>query len=190
MNKKTKIMTKTTMNKITNVEDLFLEEDTTFFHFFPMEKKDSILRDGLLCSKDESSKSSEHKGIYAVWYNDERVISAIADSQACVQYNGSIVSKLCLLKINLKHYNIIAKDIAPDLNGGGKPDINSFCCKIMHDIYNIREGDIVEWNGGNSDTYGIAYYNLDGYNIKYKPSDYDENVRLGLLPKIQWKSYD
>lgn len=178
------------MNNIKNVEDLFHNKDSTVYHFFPVENKESILKEGLLCSLDESSKASEHKGIYVIWYDDDHVISAIAETQACVRRYSHRVSKLCLLKINLKHYGITAKDIAPDLNGGGKPDINSFCCKIIHDIKDIRETDITEWEGGNSDTYGINYYNLKGYNVAYKPADFDQNVELGLSPAIQWKEYD
>lgn len=180
---------KKTMCAIKTVEDLFLDDSTNVYHFFPWEYKDSILENGLLCSNDGCNKKGEKKGIYVIWKNDERILSAIAETQASVRKDGSIVDKLGLCTINLKQYGISPQDIAPDLNGGENPDINSFCCKIVRDIVNIKEQDITEWSGGNADTYGIVFYNLKDYNIAHKPKDYDYMLNFGM-PNIQWKNYD
>lgn len=177
------------MCKIKNVEDLFLKDTTNVYHFFPSNMKDNILRNGLLCSKDRCSKSSERKGIYVIWYDDERVKSAIAETQVSALFNGTIANELSLFTINLKKYGILAADIAPDLNGAGVPDINSFCCKIIKDITNIDHNDITKWEGGNSDTYGITYYNLEGYNIAHKPLDFDSFVENKIYAPIVWKEY-
>ena len=181
---------KKVMNNAQKVDDLFADNNVCVYHFFHENDMESILNHGLLCSKDKCSKATEQKGIYVVWYNDKRVLSTIAETQACAKSDGSVVNDLYLLSINLKHYGISAKDIAPDLNGGGKPDVNSFCCKIMRDIKNIRESDISKWEGGVSDTFGIEFYDLEGYNIEYKPKDFDSLVSYGIYHNIEWKKYE
>lgn len=183
------LFNQTAMDKICSVEDLFKDDSKCVYHFFPLEDKESILRNGLLCECNMRSKRGEKKGTYVVWSDDERVKSAIAETQASVRSNHTIVKKLCLLTINLKKYGITVEDIAPDLNGGGRPDLNSFCCKIVKDIKSVDENDITEWNGGNSDTYGIEFYNLEGYNIAHKPQDFDNNVANGIYTQLIWKSY-
>lgn len=171
------------------VEDLFADGEKMVYHYFPLSKKDSILKDGLLCSKNTSLKSGEKKGIYVVWSDDIRVRNAIVETQASVDSKEIPVGELCQLTINLKKYDISAKDIAPDLNGGSECDINSFCCKIVKDIPNIDPNDITDWKGGNSDTYGVEFYNLEGYNIDHKPSNYEIGVTNGWYQVRSWKEY-
>ena len=175
--------------RIQTVEDLFADGNKVVYHYFPASEKDSILREGLLCSKSKSSRNSEKQGIYVVWSDDIRVRNAIVETQVRVDFFGNPVAEICQLSINLKKYGITVQDIAPDLNGEPKCDINSFSCKIMKDISNIEPADISDWEGGSADTYGIEFYNLEGYNIDYKPTDYESGLANGWYPDIIWKEY-
>lgn len=182
------------MKKESNMEmktvgDLFADGEKVVYHYFPASEKESILKNGLLCSKDSCTKNGMKKGIYVVWSDDIRVRNAIVESQVSVDASFKPVGKICQLAINLQKYGITAKDIAPDLNGGSECDINSFCCKIVKDISNIEISDISDWGGGSSDTYGVEFYNLAGYNIEHKPKDYDYLSSLGIYPEISWKEY-
>lgn len=171
------------------VEDLFADSEKVVYHYFPASKKESILKNGLLCSMNSSFKSGEKKGIYVVWSDDLCVRNAIAQTQCGADSKGNLVGPLCQLAINLKKYGITAKDIAPDLNGLSECDINSFCCKIIKDIPDIAPVDIIDWRDGSADTYGIEFYNLDGYNIDHIPTDYEFGVAVGYYQKRSWKDY-
>lgn len=180
---------KSPKREIKTVEDLFADGEKVVYHYFPASKKESILKDGLLCSKDGSSKFAERKGIFVVWNDDLRVRNAIAWEQTCVDSKSRPVKELCQIAINLKKYGITAKDIAPDLNGGAECDLNSFCCKIIKDIPNIDSSDISDFGRGNADTFGVRFYNLEGYNIAHKPMDYDYLASIDVYPHISWKEY-
>lgn len=176
--------------RLQTVEDLLSDGEKVVYHYFPVSLKESILEEGLLCSKDSCTKNGMKKGIYVVWSDDIRVRNAIVESQVSVDSKGNPVGKICQLAINLQKYGITAKDIAPDLNGGAECDINSFCCKIVKDIPHIDPSDISNWEGGSADTYGVEFYNLEGYNIDYMPKDYENGVANGWYPKIVSKKYE
>lgn len=176
--------------EIKTVEDLFADGEKVVYHYFPASIKETILKEGLRCAKDQCAKNGMKKGIYVVWSDDIRVRNAIVESQVSVDASFKPVGKICQLAINLQKYGITAKDIAPDLNGGAECDINSFCCKIVKDIPHIDPSDISNWEGGSADTYGVEFYNLEGYNIDYMPKDYENGVANGWYPKIVWKKYE
>ena len=55
------------------VGDLFADGEKVVYHYFPASEKDSILKNGLLCSKDSCTKNGMKKEIYVVWSDDIRV---------------------------------------------------------------------------------------------------------------------
>lgn len=174
--------------EIKTVEDLFADDEKIVYHYTSVKNVDSILREGLLCSKDDCTADGKN-GVYVVWSDDMRVRNTIAGEQACVNSKRQLVGPLCQVAINLKRCGITAKDIAPDLNREAKCGPNSFCCKIVKDIHGIKASDISDWQVGNSDTYGIDFYDLEGYNIEHMPQDYDYLAAIDIYPQIAWKEY-
>lgn len=172
------------------VEEMCADSEKAVYHFFPAYLKEKILQEGLLVSKDECTAKGGRNGIYVVWNDDIRVQNAIVGDQVIVNKKFKQVGNICRVKINLKEHNISAKDIAPDINRGGNSDIGASSCKIVKDIIDIKPTDIEDWNIGNSDTYGIEIYDLEGYNVEYKPEDYDAFVQCNFYPKLEWKRYD
>lgn len=166
------------------VEEMCADSEKAVYHFFPAYLKEKILQEGLLVSMNLRWKAGEKKGIYVVWSDDERIQTYIAQNQAGV--NGEI----CRVKMNLKKYEITAKDIAPDLNGDEDCDPNSYCCKIVKDIKHIHPEDIEVWDKKNGDLFGVEYYNLDGYNIEHKPVNYEDGVVMGYFTRRTWKQMD
>ena len=87
------------MKKESNMEmktvgDLFADGEKVVYHYFPASEKESILKNGLLCSKDSCTKNGMKKGIYVVWSDDIRVRNAIVESQVSVDASFKPVGKI------------------------------------------------------------------------------------------------
>lgn len=159
------------------VTEFFQNPDSRLYHITLASNKESILKNGLLCCKQQSPDFAGKLGIYVSRSSDIRILSSIARSQK--GYDDSI--PLIIITINPQKHHVSARDLAPDLH----TDVDSRACsKIIKDILNIDESDISEFKIGNADVNGMKILDLKEYNVALKPEKPD--IGGAIYSFIDW----